>query len=96
MASVSQWRKWLLQQLIGEGVHNALLEESIRKEVGRHYDANLDIALRLLMDDGIIMSLESNRQKKYVVNYDRLDDAQEIINSRPRDNCDDENILIHY
>ena len=55
MASVSQWRKWLLQQLIGEGVHNALLEESIRKEVGRHYDANLDIALRLLMDDGIIM-----------------------------------------
>ena len=94
MASLSQWRKWLLQQLIGEGVHNALLEESIRKEVGRHYDANLDIALRLLMDDGIIMSLESNRQKKYVVNYDKLDDAQEIINSRLRDNGNDENILI--
>jgi hypothetical protein len=94
LASVLEWRKWLLQQLIGEGVHNALLEESIRKEAGRHYDANLDIALKLLMDDGIIMSLESNREKKYVVNYDKLDDAQEIINSRLREDDDIENVII--
>ena len=94
MASVSEWRKWILQQLIGEGVHNALLEESISKEAGRHCDANLDIALRLLMDDGIIMSLESNSEIKYVVNYDKLDDAQEIINSRLRQDIDNENVLI--
>ena len=92
MPSVLEWRRWILYQLIGEGVHNALLEENIRKEAGRHYDGNLEIALRLLMDDGIIMSLESNRKKKYVVNYDKLDDAQEIINSR--ENGHDENVII--
>jgi hypothetical protein len=33
------------------------------------------------MDEGIIMSLESKREKKYVVNFDKLEEAQKIINS---------------
>ena len=55
MTSTGQWRKWLLQQLIGEGVHNVMLEEHIHQEAGRHYDTNLDLALRSLRDEGIIM-----------------------------------------
>ena len=30
--STGEWRKWLLQQLIGEGVHNVMLEEQIHQE----------------------------------------------------------------
>jgi hypothetical protein len=63
MTSTSEWRKWLLQHLIGEGVHNVILEEQIHEEAGRHYDTNLDLALRSLRDEGIVMSLESNRKK---------------------------------
>jgi hypothetical protein len=92
MTSTSEWRKWLLQQLIGEGVHKVVLEDQIHEEAGRHYDTNLDLALRSLRDEGIIMSLESDRKKKYVVNYDKLDEAQQIINSEPRE--DTENILV--
>lgn len=92
MVSTSEWRKWLLQQLIGEGVHNVIFEEQIHEEAGRHYDTNLDLALRSLKDEGIVMLLESNRKKKYVVNYDKLDEAQKIINSEPRG--DIENILV--
>ena len=85
MLSTAEWRKWLLQQLVGEGLHNVMLDEQIRKEAGRHYDTNFDLALRSLKDDGIIMSLESKHEKKYVVNYDKLDQAQIIINSEPRE-----------
>ena len=81
MIPASEWRKWLLQHLIGEGVNNVIPAEQIRKKSGRHYDINLDHALRTLKDDGIIMSLDSNREKRFVVNYDKLDEAQEIINS---------------
>ena len=93
MLSTAEWRKWLLQQLIGEGVHNVVLDEQIRMEAGRHYDTNFDLALRSLKDDGIIMSLESKQQKKYVVNYDRLEQAHAIINSDPKE-IGQENILV--
>lgn len=81
MPSISEWRIWILQQLISEGVHNILLEARLREEAGRHYDTRFDLALTSLMDEGIIMSLESKREKKYVVNFDKLDEAQKIINS---------------
>jgi hypothetical protein len=83
--STTEWRKWLLQQLIGEGLHNIISDEQIRKEAGRHYDTNFDLALRSLKDDGIIMLLESKHERKYVVNYDKLNQAQIIINSEPRE-----------
>lgn len=85
MPSISEWRKWLLQQLISDGIHNVVLEESLRQEASRHYDTNFDLALTSLMDEGTIMSLESKREKKYIVNFDKLDEAQEIINSEPRE-----------
>jgi hypothetical protein len=91
--STGEWRKWMLQQLIGEGIHNIILDEQIRKEAGRHYDTNFDLALRSLKDDGIIMLLESKHQKKYVVNYDKLDQAQLIINSDPRQD-EQQNVLV--
>jgi hypothetical protein len=85
MLSTGEWRKWLLQQLIGEGLHSVMLDEQIRREAGRHYDTNFDLALRSLKDDGIIMLLESKHERKYVVNYDKLDQAQTIINSAPHE-----------
>lgn len=81
MPSISEWRTWILQQLISDGIHNVMLEERLRNEAGRHYDEKFDLAMKSLMDEGIIMSLESKREKKYVVNFDKLDDAQKIINS---------------
>src|ERR671911_2503413 len=81
MPSISEWRKWILQQLISKEIHSVMLEGSLRQEAGRHYDTKFDSALTSLMDEGIIMSLESKRQKKYVVNFDKLDEAQKMINS---------------
>ena len=94
MLSTAEWRKWLLQQLIGEGIHNVMLDEQIRMEAGRHYDTNFDLALRSLKDDGIIMLLESKQQKKYVVNYDKLDQAHSIINSDPEEGDEHQNVLV--
>jgi hypothetical protein len=92
VTSTGEWRKWLLQQLIGEGVHNVMLEEQIHQEAGRHYDTNLDLALRSLRDEGIIVSLESSHEKKYLVNFDKLYEAQQIINSESRE--DSESTLV--
>jgi hypothetical protein len=94
MLSTVEWRKWLLQQLIGEGIHNVMLDEQIRMEAGRHYDTNFDLALRSLKDEGIIMLLESKHQKKYVVNYDKLDQAHSIINSDPKDGYEHQSVLV--
>src|SRR5215208_3909878 len=84
MPSISEWRIWILQQLISDGIHNVMLEERLREEAGRHYDTKFDLALSSLMDEGIVMSLESKREKKYVVNFDKLDEAQKIINSEKK------------
>jgi hypothetical protein len=91
--STAEWRRWLLQQLIGEGIHNIMLDEQIRMEAGRHYNTNFELALRSLKDEGIIMSLESKQQKKYVVNYDKLDEAHTIINSEPKED-EQQNVLV--
>ncbi len=81
MQDLSEWRKWILYHMIGEGIHKIMFEEDIIKEAGRHYDINLERALRSLIDEGIIMLLESNKKRKFIVNFDRLIDAQNIINS---------------
>ncbi|MDQ3839756.1 MAG: hypothetical protein M3297_10860 [Thermoproteota archaeon] len=81
MPTISEWRTWILQQLISDGIHNVILEEKLHHEAGRHYDTKFELAMTSLMDEGIIMSLESKREKKYVVNFDKLDEAQNIINS---------------
>jgi hypothetical protein len=92
--STTEWRKWLLQQLIGEGIYNVMFDEQIRMEAGRHYDTNFDLALRSLKDEGIIMLLESKQQKKYVVNYDKLDQAYSIINSDPKEGDEHQKVLV--
>ena len=94
MNSTTEWRRWFLQQLIGQGIYNVMSQERIYQEVGRHYDTNLDLALRSLVDEGIVMSLESNREKKYVVNFEKLDEAQQIINSES--GVDTENVVQPY
>ena len=81
MKSIEEWRKWTLRQLIGNGIHNVLSENQIHLEAGRHHDMNLEYAIRSLMDKGIIMSLESRHERRYVVNFDKLDLAQQMINS---------------
>ena len=80
MLNVDGWKKWFLYQLIGEGVHNAVYHDQILREIGKHYDINLDRALRDLIDEGIIMLIESRKKRKYIVNFERLGDAQKIIN----------------
>jgi hypothetical protein len=79
MLSVEEWKRWFLYQLIGEGVHNAIYHEQILKELGKHYDINLDKALRDLIDDGVIMLIESKKKKKYIVNFESLSETQRII-----------------
>ena len=79
MLSVQEWKRWFLYQLIGGGVHNAIYHDHILRELGKHYDINLDRALRDLIDDGIIMLIESKRNKKYIVNFESLLEAQMIM-----------------
>ncbi|HEU4482584.1 MAG TPA: hypothetical protein VFR65_05980 [Nitrososphaeraceae archaeon] len=79
MPSVQEWKRWFLYQLIGEGVHNAIYHEHIVRELGKYYDSNLDRALRDLIDDGLIMLIESRKNKKYIVNFESLAEAQMIM-----------------
>jgi hypothetical protein len=79
MLSVDDWKRWFLFQLIGEGVHKAIYYDQILKELGKHYDINLEGALRDLIDDGIIMLIESKKKKKYIVNFESLSLAQQIL-----------------
>ncbi|MBA3978672.1 MAG: hypothetical protein H0X50_10875 [Nitrosopumilus sp.] len=80
MTSISEWKRWILYNLIGEGIHNVLFEDQIKKLSGRHYENNLTIALNILVDSGILLKLETNKRKKFIVNYERLSDAQKILN----------------
>jgi hypothetical protein len=80
VTSISEWKRWILFNLIGEGIHNVLFEDQIKKLSGRHYENNLTIALNLLVDNGILLKLETNKRKKFIVNYERLNDAQKILN----------------
>ena len=80
MATISEWKRWILYNLIGEGLHNVLHEDQIKKLSGRHYENNLTIALNMLVDNGILLKLETNKRKKFIVNYERLNDAHIILN----------------
>ena len=80
VVSISDWKKWIIYNLIGEGVHNVLFEDQIRKLSGRHFDENLIFALNSLVDSGLLLKLETNRKRKFIVNYEKLIDAQKILN----------------
>jgi hypothetical protein len=84
MLAIQEWKKWILRQLICEGVHRSIPEIRLFREAGRHYDPNFQSALRSLIDEGIIMVLESHRQKKYLVNFEMVDVAQGIANSNSK------------
>ena len=80
MTSIPEWKRWILYNLIGEGIHTVLFEDQIKKLSGRHYENNLADALNVLVDNGILLKLETNKRKKFIVNYERLGDAQKILN----------------
>jgi hypothetical protein len=80
VVSISDWKRWILYNLIGEGVHNVLFEDQIRKLSGRHFEENLIIALNNLVDNGLLLKLETNKKRKFIVNYEKLIDAQKILN----------------
>ena len=80
MTSIPEWKRWILYNLIGEGIHTVLFEDQIKKLSGRHYENNLTAALNVLVDNGILSKLETNKRKKFIVNYERLSDAQKILN----------------
>ena len=80
MTSIPEWKRWILYNLIGEGIHTVLFEDQIKKLSGRHYENNLTVALNVLVDNGILLKLETNKRKKFIVNYERLSDAQKILN----------------
>ena len=101
MTSISEWKRWVLYNLIGEGTHNVLFEDQIKKLSGRHYENNLTIALNVLVDNGILLKLETNKRKKFIVNYERLNDAQKILNDTrnwaySKDNEKDHNTVNQY
>ncbi|MGC2308612.1 MAG: hypothetical protein WA461_09420 [Nitrososphaeraceae archaeon] len=73
-----------MKQLICEGIHRSISESQLFREAGRHYEPNFQSALRSLIDEGIVMVLESHRLKKYLVNFDMIDVAQSIINSQSK------------
>ena len=79
MLSVEDWKRWFMYQLIGEGVHKAIYHEQILNDLGKHYDINLERALRELINDGIIMLIESKKKKKYIVNFESISAAQQIL-----------------
>jgi hypothetical protein len=80
LTSIPEWKRWILYNLIGEGIHTVLFEDQIKKLSGRHYENNLTVALNVLVDIGILLKLETNKRKKFIVNYERLNDAQKILN----------------
>ncbi len=80
MTSIPEWKRWILYNLIGEGIHTVLFEDQIKKLSGRHYENSLSDALNVLVDNGILLKLETNKRKKFIVNYERLSDAQKILN----------------
>ena len=82
MTPIIIWKRWLIYNLIGEGVHNVLFDDQIRKLSGHNYDENLDIALNSLVDAGVVLRLETNKKKKFVVNYEKLVEAQKILNDK--------------
>jgi hypothetical protein len=101
VTSISEWKRWVLYNLIGEGTHNVLFEDQIKKLSGRHYENNLTIALNVLVDNGILLKLETNKRKKFIVNYERLNDAQKILNDTrnwaySKDNEKDHNTVNQY
>ncbi|WP_134483056.1 hypothetical protein [Candidatus Nitrosocosmicus franklandus] len=80
MTPIPNWKRWIIYNLIGEGVHNVLFDDQLKKLCGNNYDENFEIALNSLVDNGILLKLETNRRKKYIVNYDKLIEAKKILN----------------
>ena len=80
MTPISNWKRWIIYNLIGEGVHNVLFDDQLKKLCGNNYDSNYEIALNSLVDNGILLKLETYRRKKFIVNYDKLIEAKKILN----------------
>lgn len=80
MTPIPSWKRWIIYNLIGEGVHNVLFDDQLKKLCGNNYDQNYEIALSSLVDNGILLRLETSRRKKFIVNYDKLIDAKKILN----------------
>lgn len=80
MTPIPNWKRWIIYNLIGEGVHNVLFDDQLKKLCGNNYDENFETALNSLVDNGILLRLETNRRKKFIVNYDKLIEAKKILN----------------
>jgi hypothetical protein len=77
--SVPEWEQWIVRLLISGGILNVLREETIKEHAGRHYDINMDYAFKSLMDKGIITQLQSERDRRYMLNWEKLDEAHDIM-----------------
>ena len=80
---------WIVQQLFSEGVYNYVLEETLRAKAGHHIDANLDVALQKLMDEGVVTLTETEGQRHYGIPLviEKLTKARQIANSTPTVNA---------
>lgn len=83
MVSIEAWRKWILTQLLSEGVYNYRLEQTLRAAAGHNIDANFDKALQQLMDEGVVTLIETEGQRRYGIplSVDKLQTAKRILNS---------------
>jgi hypothetical protein len=85
MTSVQAWKKWILMQLWSVAGYTYMLEETLRAQASHHIDANFDIGLRELMNEGIITRIETEGKVQYGVpiplSFDKLAKARQIVNS---------------
>ncbi len=82
MTPISNWKRWIIYNLIGEGVHNVLFDDQLKRLCGNNYDENFEIALNSLVDNGILLKLETQRRRKIIVNYENLLEAKKILNDK--------------
>lgn len=82
MTPISNWKRWIIYNLIGEGVHNVLFYDQLKKLCGNNYDENFETALNSLVDNGILLKLETQKRKKIIVNYENLHEAKKILNDK--------------
>ncbi len=87
--NIEWWEQWIIRQLVSDGITNVLSEEELRTRVGSHYEINMDHALKSLMDKSIITQMHTGNVKRYVVNIDKLDNAQSIAKKKiPKEKLD--------
>ncbi|HEX9678622.1 hypothetical protein [Nitrososphaera sp.] len=85
MVSVEKWMQWIAIQILSVMGSPCMLESTLKARAGHHADGNLDLALRRLMDMGVLKLDETERQRTYSIpeTSEKLAQARDIANNVP-------------